>query len=263
MFRLLRFFILLLVIVAIVAGAYLWMARVPTMERFLSKKLNTTVTIEKVHLGWKTLSIEGLKIANPEQSAIPYAFQGEVTAIEMNPLALLKKTVHIDRIEIHNPTIGIELYNNSGTDNNWSRILNGLPSGGERKFIVKKLVVINLKFEAARSNGKTISLPAIPYLEFANLGEKGALTLPQLGRVIFQIILQNIANKPHLGAILENVASLPKDIMDGVTSTLPLDEAKGAIQEGFDAIRRKTQEASEFLQDLFSFVPRRDKFSGN
>jgi len=257
MFRLLRFIILLIVIIVIVAGVYLWMARVPTLERFLSKRLNSKVTIEEVHLGWGTLTIEGLRIENPSQSTLPYAFQGGALTLEMSPFELWQKTIHIDRIKIQNPSIGVELYNSSGTDNNWSRLLNGLPTGGERKLIVKKLTILNLQFEVIRSNGKSLTIPAIPYLEFENLGEKDSLTLSQLSRVIFQVILQSISSKAHLGAIMENVSGLPQDLLEGVTSTLPLEEAKGAIQEGMDTIRRKTQEASEFLQDLFSFVHKR------
>jgi uncharacterized protein involved in outer membrane biogenesis len=238
MFGLLRFIILLLAILAIIAGAYLWMARVSTLERFLSSRLNAKVTIEEVNLSWKTLSIKGLRIANPSKSAFPYAFQSEVLAIELNPFELLQKTIQIDKIEIQNPTIGIELYNSSGTDNNWARILNNFPSGrGERKFIVKKLSISNLQFQAVRSNGKSISIPSIPSLEFENLGEK--LSLSQLGRVLFQIILQKVSIK----GLLENVPPLPKSILDGVNS-------KSMFQAGLDAVRRKTKEATEFLQEL-------------
>ncbi len=241
MFRLIKFLILVVLIVAVVGGGYLWSTRISTLERFFSKWLNTKVTIEDVHLGWGKLSIEGLKIVNPSQSTYPYAFQGGLIAVEIDPFELFKKIIHIERIKIQNPTIGLELYNSSGSDNNWARLLSSLPSGGgERKFIVKKLTILNLRISAIRSNGKEISIPSIPYLVFENLGERGALTLSQLGHVIFQTILQSLTSKTHLKAILDEVGALPMGIVEGVTSTLPI--------EGVETIRRKGQEIYEFLK---------------
>ena len=209
MFRLLRLIILLIIIIVIVAGVYLWMARVPTLERFFSKQLNSKVTIEEVQIGWAKLKIEGLRIENPSQSTLPYAFQGGMITLEMSPFELWQKRVNIDRIKFQNPTIGVQLYNNSGSDNNWAHLLNSFPSGGKRKFVIKKLTILNLQFEVVRSNGKTLSIPSIPYSEFENLGEKGALTLSQVGRVIFQTMLYTLTSKPHLGVILDTVTALP------------------------------------------------------
>lgn len=251
MFRLLKLSFLLFVIGG---GVYLWTARVPIMERYFSNRLNTKVTIEKIHMGWGSLQIEGLRLANPLPSRLPYAFQEQKITIELSPLELWKRNVQIKQIKVENPTLFIELYNHSGADNNWARLLNNLPIGNQdRKFTVKKLAISNLRFEIGRSNSKNVSIPPIPYLEFNHLGEKDSLTFSQLGRVVFQIILQNIPSKAHVGAILDNVTALPKNVLEGVSSSLSLNEAKGAIQGGMETLQRKTQEASEFLQNLFSF----------
>ena len=252
MLRFFRSLILVIILVAVVAGVFLWVARVPTLERFLSKRLNTKLTIEEVHFGWGTLTIEGLRIKNPAKSTLPYAFQGGSITLEMSPFQLWSEVMHIDRIQIESPTLGVELYNSAGTDNNWSRLLNTFPSGNGRKFVIKKLTISNLRFDIVRSNGKPINIAPIPYLEFDNLGEKGALTLSQVGKVIFQTLLQTLTSQSQLRGILDTVQALPKQVLEGVKSTLPLENAKGALQEGLDTIKRKGEEASEFLQDLFS-----------
>ncbi|MCH9625956.1 MAG: hypothetical protein S4CHLAM123_11410 [Chlamydiales bacterium] len=170
----------------------------------------------------------------------------------MSLFALFKKIIYVDKIKLQNPTLGIELYNSSGSENNWARLLNGFPSGNGKKFVIRKLVILNLRFDVTRSNGKPVSIPPLPYLELHNLGEKGALTLSQLGQVIFQALLQTVVSQGHLGALLDNVRHLPQDVLESVRSTLPIEEGRGVMQEGLETLRRKSHEASEFLQDLFS-----------
>ncbi len=245
-----RIIILVLVLALLLGGVYVWLTRVSSVEHFLSKRLNAEVVIQDVRLGWGRLTLEGLKIKNPSSSAMADAFQCSEFDLEMSPSALFKSTVYIDRITIHDPVIGVELYNSSGSDNNWVRLLRGFPSGGDQKYVIRKLTLTNLQFEVLRSNGKRLSVPVVPVLEFENLGEKGALSVSQLARVIFQTLLNNLSNRAHLGAILDNVTILPQKLLDG--AKLPIEDSRKSIQEGLEKIKRKTKEASEFLQDLFS-----------
>ncbi len=245
MIRLISFLIL---VATIALGIYFWTNRVSTLESFLSKRLNSKVSLDEVRLGWGRLTLRGLQIETPSSKA----FRSDEIVLEMSPFAFFKKTVYVEKIKIQNPTLSLELYNSSGSENNWVRLLNGFPSGSGKKFIIRKLVIINLRFDVTRSNGKPVSIPPLPYLELQGLGEKGALTVSQLGQVIFQALLQTVVSQGHLGALLDNVRQLPQDVLEHVRSTLPIEEGRGVMQEGLETLRRKSHEASEFLQDLFS-----------
>ncbi|MFZ0564732.1 MAG: hypothetical protein WAM28_00840, partial [Chlamydiales bacterium] len=190
MFKLLRTLIALSLLALIIYCGYLWTARVELMERFLSKRLNLTTRIEAVSIGWNSLKIEGLRLENINPTNTPYALQVKTLEIEMNPFEFWKKPTYIDRVKIESPIISLDLYNGVGNNNNWGHILNRFPSTGGRAFVIDQLKVTNLQFEIVRFNGKPISVPAIPYLEFENLGANQSLNLSQISRIVFQTILK-------------------------------------------------------------------------
>ncbi len=249
MFRLLRFTIFLLIVIVTVIATYLWIARVPTLERFLTHKLGYKVTLEEVNVGWNQLTIEKLRMENPQGSSKLYAFEAETIFVEYSPLDLWKKTLHLPLVKIERPTLTVELYNSSGTENNWSRILNTIPTKRNRHFVIDKLSIIHLRFEVIRANGKTLSIPPLPYLEFENLGTNKPLTLGEIGKIVFQSLLKSLTSKPHLRSLLDNVPKLSRELLPFL---YPVEKEKGGFRKSLDKIRRRSQEATDFLQDIFS-----------
>lgn len=251
MFRFFRSLISLILLTLLAVGIYLWAERVPFFERYFSKMLNTKVSIESVEISMKRLIIHGLRMNNRSPSKTS-AFESQTMTLQVSPFELWNKTIHIDRLEIDNAVLNLELYNGSGGDNNWARLLNGLPSYGSRTFVIRTLIFDNLQFTGVRSNGQPLSISPIPHLKFKNIGEKHPLFLGQMEQVLFQLILTKLTSKPFLDGILGNVVGIPEHLVGSLTSNLPEEEEKGIFQEGLEAIRLKTQEATEFLQALFS-----------
>lgn len=249
MFRLIRLAIFLLIVIVTVIVTYLWIARVPTLERFLTHKLGYKVTLEEVNIGLHELVIEKLKMENPQGSTKPYAFEAEAISVEYSPWDLWKNTLHFPLIKIQKPTLTVELYNASGSENNWSRILNTMPTKRNKHFVIDKLTIIHLQFQIIRANGKTLPIPPLPYLEFDNLGTNKPLTLGEIGKIIFQSLLKSLTSKPHLRSLLDNVPQLSRNLFPFL---LPDEESKGFLHESLDTIKRKSQEATDFIQDLFS-----------
>ncbi len=249
MFRLFRTLFTLAVIAIVVVGAYLWIARVPTLERFLSKKLGVKVSIDDVNLSWSRFSIERLRIENPGRGPSSFAFETREISVELSPLEIWKKTLHIHQVTLHDPTLTLELYNSSGKENNWVRILNGLPSSSDRHFIIDKLTITNLKFQAIRSKGKTLSIPPIRRLNFENLGYNSPLSLGQVGKIVFQGILKSLTPRPYLGSILDRTRVVPKDLLKGI---FPVEEERGVFRDSLTSLKRKGLQATEFLYGLFN-----------
>lgn len=252
MFRFLGFLLFLALIVILAAGAYLWLSRVQTLERFFSSTFHRHVMIDSVDVQWDKIIIKGMRIENPTNSTLPNAFEAETITIEAKPLDLVQERILIRNVAIENPTFSLELYNSSGTDNNWARILSNLPRSQEKQIAIEKLTFSNLHFSVLRANGKKISLPPLSSLEFEHLGQRKPLSFPQIAQVLFESLLHYLTAKPHLGNIMENVPTFSKEILDGVNTTIPVEEAKSHIRQGYETLKKKTQEATEYLQEFFS-----------
>ncbi len=241
MLRLSSLLLTLAFLVVVIGAGYFWINKESVFAHFISKKLHADVMIKQVKIGWDELEIRGLRIKNPKKSTLLYAFEGGSIKIQTPLINLWRDLVQIDLITIEDPTLSVEFYNSSGSDNNWSKLLRAFPATEHGKtFIIDKLLITNLQIKAMRANQKEILLPPLPRLEFDNLGGKHPLTLAQLGRVIFQSILSNLTAAPYLGKILDNVPSLPKGYLEGIESSLP-ERTRGAVKESLDMIRRKAE----------------------
>lgn len=249
MIRSLLFFALMALIVV---ASYLWVARVPTMERYLSKKLNGRVKIDEVHIRWEGLTLENLRLKNPSKSTLPYAFEAQSIDLEIPLVDLWKRKIHLHRVRIKDPILYIEMYNSSGSDNNWGRILNGFPSSDDKLLSIDHLSLTNLQFKAMRSTGKSFTIPAVPFLEFENLGYKKSVALNQIAKLMFESILVKMTHKPYLGSLLNQVKPMSKEMKQSVSGSYSSDEIKRNYQEGLGMIKKKTQEAKDFLQEFFS-----------
>lgn len=238
-------FTFVIFLLLILTASYFWMNRTSYVGQFLSNQLNANVTVSSVTFRNKRCEIEGLRIENPPHSKQPYALQVEKMEVEIHPLRLLNKQIFINQITLQNPHLDLELFNGLGNENNLTTFLNALPSGANHFLIVNKLRLENLKIQVARSYGRPLAIPSIPVLEFDQLGEKNPLNIPEVSRLLFQTILMTLSTKPHLSAVLDNVEGLPQNLLK-TTAQDP-----NILQGGMEMIRKKTQEASEFLQGLF------------
>ncbi len=189
-----------------------------------------------------------MRIENPPNSKQPYAFQVEKIELEIHPLRLLNKQIFINQITLQNPHLDLELFNGVGNENNLTALLNALPCNANNFLTVNKLRLENLKIQVARSYGRPLAIPSIPLLEFDQLGKTSPLSVPEVSRVLFQTIMMTLSTKPHLSAVLDDVEGLPQNLLKSTP------EDPSLLQGGMDMIRKKTQEASEFLHGLFSYT---------
>ncbi len=253
MFRLIRWLIFLIVVLCLLAGIIVWLSRISVVESILSQKLDTDVTVEDVSLGWNQVTLKNLRLKNLPQSKVPYAFEAQSVTIQMSPFELGKKEIHVQRIKIQDPHLTVELYNSAGNDNNWASILKRIPSPQtvtaapselSHFYIIDRLSITNLQIDLLTDN-KTTSLPKIPYLELHDVGRNHTLTLAQLCQQLFVAILEAVQSKYHLGALLEHFSS--KESLDQSARS-----AKHSMKEGMETLKRKAEEAKEYLQHLFS-----------
>ncbi len=237
--RFLSWLLTLVILVVLVAGILLYWGGADYLSRYLTEILGTRTVVHGLAASTHSISLKGLEVYNPIGSKIPHAVKANAIILDGSFTAYLNKTIHLNELKIDSPTLGIELYNSSGSSNNWAHLLKSLPlsSGGERHFIIDRLVITNIQFDAVKANGKRISIPSIPYLEFRNLGTDHPLTTSELSRIIFQSLLSIVAKEAALSKILNNVMPLSKAIIERA----PID----------DKTRGRIEKAERFIDGLF------------
>jgi hypothetical protein len=214
MFKILKFTFFTSIVLAILGVCALYVKRVDLTEQYLSKKLNAEVKLEDVSIGLKRFALEGL-LVKPRGSSIPYLFKAEEISITASPFNFFKEEIEIENVKIQSPTLGVLLFNRSGSENSLSAALNDAHVSGRKKYKIDNLKIINLQFSAHVASGRGITLPTLPYLELHDL--KG-FSFNELQCHLFERIGEK---QPALSALFEDlsireVESVERDLLGGI-----------------------------------------------
>lgn len=197
-----------LIIVVLGLGGYLFVQKETLLSHWLSKKLSCTLSIKEVKLGLNSLTLKGVQIKNPPNCRLPYALTNGSIVVTANLWDFLKGTIPISQIHLESGILGIELYNSSGSENNWNTLLKEFTLKRDGKgFTIDRLVVTNLQFKGLRSK-KEFPISPLYYLELDHLGTLRPLCMGQVGQSLFEGILFNLKTKPHLAHLLEDAPTL-------------------------------------------------------
>jgi hypothetical protein len=164
----------------------------------LVKKAVETVgpTITKTHVGLASANLSpfsgsgrlsGFVIGNPEGFQGPYALKLGSIAVSVDKSTILKDTIVVNSIIIHNPAvalIGTPFGNNLGKllqniksgSSSKSKEENNSSSGASKKFIVKEVVISGAKVDVAASalDQKIQQTLPIPDITLRNIGSDGS-----------------------------------------------------------------------------------------
>jgi|GEM_PF-4484560 len=193
--------ILLIILVSfLVILGFVWISKGSLLARYLSRELGTPVSIKSLSYSPEKVSIVGLNVYNPKGSRTQNALQIDLTRIYCPIGELFRKTTNINQIIMENINLGVELYNTSGTDNNWARILynNEKRQVHQEDFFIKSLVLKDLSVTLTRSNGNTRTFGPIS-IELQNISSKTAgkdIETAIMNQIIFEIMKQ--FNLPEL-----------------------------------------------------------------
>jgi len=248
-----RFLFMIFFIVLLFIGGYFWLGRSALLSKFFSEKLNKEVSIQHVEWSEGQLKLKKLKISNP-QSKITTLLEIENITIALSPMELFRKRIHIESVILDQVNVTMELLNQSGKDNNWTRFLNDVPppDDKEKSFEIKQLDINNTTFSVRFKGEKTaFTSPKIPHVEYKNLGSNQPLSLSYLFRITFDSLLFSITLEPKLGHITDNLNPVPKEMLKDVKSNVQLD-IEDRVQEGLQLLKRKFNEAGDYFQDLFA-----------
>lgn len=239
-----KFLLLLLIVILVVVGAGLYYIKIhgeKILEEHLSEALGVPVTIERLHIGWNHIKLSDCRISNPEAGHIDYAFIAPEIRIDLNFLSLFTHEIEVSNIFFKNPTIGIELYNLSGTDNNWNRLIGHIPhqeekTANEKTIYIEHLLIepLNIQLYNKPTSNKPVFLDPIPKIDLHNIGSRNdALPLNDALNIIAQAIITAVSNKVGLTNLLYGVFQFPGNSVEKILS--PVDKV---IKTPFTLIKK-------------------------
>lgn len=201
----------LLILILLGAIVYLWGARTTVVAHFLSRQLNVPVTIRQLEIGARRAEIDRLWIGNPSGSRTSTSFSSELMTIDSTLNQILGNPLIIDEIDIADIFVGIEFYDASGKDNNWSRILDVdhiKKNQGSKDYLIRRLVLTNLTVQVTKADGSVKRYPTIPRMEFHNISSETGFPISEIEKAIFDLVMKDLFRKLQLDQLLRTIDPL-------------------------------------------------------
>lgn len=206
------FAIILIFIFLCVTAAFLaWNFKTSIASYVLSKQLhNVPVNIELLKLSKTNVQIENLFIGNPKRSKTETALETQEIDIEGSIQELRADPLTIDSITANNTLLAIEYYNDSGTENNWSIMLNDTekkekPKENGKGYLIRRLTFNNLTVQVTKANGETTRYPTLEKLEFYNISDETGFPIKDIEKAIFNVVLKSIFQRFGLDNLLKSL----------------------------------------------------------
>ncbi len=214
-------FISLLLIVIIIA-VIAWFNIPSILAHILSKEFSVSVSIGNVDISKNKLKVKDLNIGTPKGSKTTSSFFTKELNVQSTLKDIKKESLTIESITLNNNIIAIEFYNETGTDNNWSRIMK-IPTKGKkeshRKYLIKKLTLNNISVVLTKQNGQKQTFPTLEKLEFYNISDETGFPIDEIEKAIAQVILKSVFQKFNLLKLLQDLP--PVQIIQKVIPILP------------------------------------------
>lgn len=263
-------FTLLLVIVAIGAGAFYVLNNLDSLvknaiEKYGSEATQTAVRVERVKISLKegSSTIKGLSVANPAGFEAKYAFSLGEIGNKINIESLSNEVIVIDDITIRAPQVYFEINQQRQTNLNELKknLLGTAPASTSKKkttsqskeprFILKRVHFSEGKIFAkvVPLNNKEYALK-LPEILLGNLGGSNGATAAELSHEILTVLSDRAlaeVKKKGVGAELDKVKAQIKEKIAAEKAKLQeqLDNQTGA------KIESEKQKAADKLKGLF------------
>ena len=96
------------------------------MAKTISNATETPVKIESVKLEKNKIVISNLEIQNPKEAQSLEALKAKTISIDSPYIRYLKNPINIDKIQIDNLYINIQIYNKDQNTGNWHTIIKNM-----------------------------------------------------------------------------------------------------------------------------------------
>ncbi len=211
----------ILTILGLLSVYFLWERRTGVVEELATKQLGVEVTIDDIQLGFTGATVWDLNIAAHPDSSLEHSFSSEKIAIIASPTGLLwSEMVEIDDIVIESASLGVELFDRRGKDNNWTRMANygPPPAADAKKVIVRHLIIYNMEVTVVGKGvgEKPIVTKLEKPLEMHDVGGGKPLATSEITRLIMREMMKRMTAIQILGGVTEGIIKTPIKIIEGI-----------------------------------------------
>jgi hypothetical protein len=221
------FMTFVLVLVLLIGGTGVaYMYRTQLLSSILSKTLEVPSSIQEINFSSSGATIKELHIQNPKGCTLKDALLVKTIDIKLawkdaikTTLGFGSKKIIIRSIAIDSPQMAVEIFNLTGSDTNWSRILNTGTTSSEPSSIdlqIDTLLLTNIQLQAKyHILGKADFNPApVAKIEIHNIGSDSDVTTKQLIFIVFKVLMSQAASQLNLKTLvpemlLQKVIPLP------------------------------------------------------
>jgi hypothetical protein len=197
--------LLIMFIVIIIA----WFNIPKILAHILSKEFSVFVSVGNVDVTKNNLKVKNLNIGTPKGSKTTSSFFAKELNVKSTLKDIRSEKLVIESFSFDNNIIGLEFYNEEGTDNNWNRILK-IPTRNKkesnRAYLIKKLTLTNITVILTKLNGQKETFPAIEKLEFYNISDETGFPIDEIEKAIAEAILKSVLQKFNLLKLLDDLS---------------------------------------------------------
>jgi len=216
----LTLFLVFILSILTIALIIVFMAAPKIISHRLSNKLNVPVSIGSIFLSPHQLSINKLFIGNPSKAKSKTALKTKKIKVESSYSKITGKKLIIDEIELDDIEVGIELFNRTGDQNNWSSIMKTnddtskekpTKKTSQKKYLIKKLSLNNILVTLVRENGKKSTFPPIKNLTFTNISSETGFPLDEIEKAIIQVFMRSVFIEVGLPKLIKTLNPMEFD----------------------------------------------------
>lgn len=206
----------LVILAGLLLSAFVaWANKTHIVANFLSQELHVPIAIRSVHLNRDLAILSRITAGNPPRSKSKSSFSASQVQINTTWRKLVSNPLLIEEIKIDDIFISVELYNQDGTDNNWSHILRKNKNNQKKikPYLIKRLTLNNITVELVHANGTIKRYPPIEQMIFADISSESGFPAGELEKALFRIMMQDIFQRFNLNQLLQTIG--PFDYIPG------------------------------------------------
>lgn len=208
-----------LLLIALILIGGVWMLKVPLVNHYLGNNLNYEAKISTMSVGFSSSSIGDFYLKNVGGAKVDDALTIEEAKASYTMEELRAETTTIDQVHIDGIVVALEFYNDSGSDNNWKKILSDITDPVEedqkqKPFLIRKTVVENLTLLLVRKGSDTIEEKKFDRLEFENIGTNQPIPMDAFIGIFIENLIRELFVLPQLKGLVNGVLEEPKKFLD-------------------------------------------------
>ncbi len=204
MFGLIKSFFSFLFVSFLLFAIFFWVKKENYIEKWLSEKLQTEVSISNISLNGLGFKIRHIIINNP--LGFPNqlgAFEADNIVLKLSIKSLIHKQINFNLIKMNKCSFNVIFYNKQASSHNWTHLLNQETNPSKKiKTYIKKCEINSLSCFIYKFNKKTPVSIYIPHLElYSKQYSEYNFQLPSLSQAIKSLLYLSLDEIIHNSTI--------------------------------------------------------------